>query len=69
MATASQVASDERDGLLCRLPLNLPWLHTDYGFMQLKGRTPSPAALAFMASVREVEAVLAGDIPGMSRHP
>jgi len=69
MATASQVASDERDGLLCRLPLNLPWLHTDYGFVRLKGRTPSPAALAFMASVREVEAALAGDDPGMTGPP
>lgn len=58
MATASQAAPDEREGLLFRLPLQLPWLHTDYGFVRLKGRTPSPAALAFMAKVREVEAAL-----------
>ena len=69
MATASQMASDERDGLLRRLPLHMPWLHTDYGFVRLKGRTPSPAALAFMARVREVEAALAGDAPGMSGPP
>ena len=61
MATASQSASDERDGLLCRLPLRLPWLHTAYGFVRLKGRTPSPATLAFMDKVREVEAALAQD--------
>jgi DNA-binding transcriptional LysR family regulator len=69
MATASQVASDERGGLLRRLPLNLPWLHTNYGFVRLRGRTPSPAALAFMASVREVEAALAADAPGDERSP
>jgi DNA-binding transcriptional LysR family regulator len=59
MATVSQIASDERDGVLCRLPLSAPWLHTSYGFVRLKGRTPSPAALAFMDKVREVEAELA----------
>jgi DNA-binding transcriptional LysR family regulator len=69
MATASQVVSDERGGLLCRLPLDLPWLHTNYGFMRLRGRTPSPAALAFMDKVREVEAALAGEAPGDERSP
>jgi len=69
MATASQLAPDEREGLLRRLPLTLPWLYTNYGFVQLKGRTPSPAALAFMDKVREVEAALAGDAPGMSGRP
>jgi DNA-binding transcriptional LysR family regulator len=64
MATASQVAPDEREGLLHRLPLTLPWMYTNYGFVRLKARTPSPAALAFMDKVREVEAALAGDMPG-----
>lgn len=59
MAIASQVAPDERNGLLRRLPLRLPWLDTNYGFVRLKGRSSSPAALAFMARVREVEAELA----------
>jgi DNA-binding transcriptional LysR family regulator len=69
MATASQAGPDEREGLLCRLPLTLPWLYTNYGFVRLKGRTPSPAALAFMARVREVEAALAEAAPGTTRHP
>jgi DNA-binding transcriptional LysR family regulator len=69
MATASQAAPDEREGLLCRLPITAPWLHTNYGFVRLKDRTPSPATLAFMARVREVEAALAGDIAGTTRRP
>jgi len=69
MATASQAAPDEREGLLCRLPLSLPWLYTNYGFVRLKDRTPSPAALAFMAKVREVEAAHAEDTTGTARRP
>jgi hypothetical protein len=69
MATANQAAADERAGLLCRLPLTVPWLHTSYGFVRLKDRTPSPAALAFMAKVREVEAALAEDATETARRP
>jgi DNA-binding transcriptional LysR family regulator len=60
LATASQTEADERAGLLTRLPLVLPWMHSQYGFLRLKGRTPSPAAFAFMEKLREVEAALAG---------
>jgi DNA-binding transcriptional LysR family regulator len=59
LATASQVRMDEQAGLLTRLPLELPWMHSQYGFIRLRNRTPSPAALAFMARLREVEARLA----------
>jgi DNA-binding transcriptional LysR family regulator len=69
MATANQVAADERAGLLCRLPLTVPWLHTSYGFVRLKDRTPSPATEAFMAKVREVEAALAEDATETARRP
>jgi DNA-binding transcriptional LysR family regulator len=69
MASASQIASDERNGLLCRLPLSVPWLHTGYGFVRLKGRTPSPAALAFMEKVREVEAELARENAAATPQP
>ena len=69
MATANQAGPDERAGLLCRLPLTVPWLHTNYGFVRLKDRTPSPATLAFMTRVREVEAALADDIVGTTRRP
>ena len=58
LATSSQTEADERAGLITRLPLELPWMHTQYGFVRLRGRTPSPAALAFMEKLREVEAAL-----------
>jgi DNA-binding transcriptional LysR family regulator len=58
LATSSQTEADERAGLIARLSLELPWMHTHYGFVRLKDRTPSPAALAFMEKLREVEAAL-----------
>lgn len=61
LATASQVRSDEEAGLLTRLPLELPWMHSQYGFIRLRNRTPSPAALTFMVRLREVEARLAAE--------
>ena len=44
---------------LHKLPLDMPYLHTRYGMIRLQSRTPSPAAIAFMAQLREVEASLA----------
>ena len=58
LATPSQTEADERAGLISRLPLELPWMHTQYGFVRLKDRTPSPTAIAFMEKLREVEAAL-----------
>jgi DNA-binding transcriptional LysR family regulator len=58
LATASQIRNDEQTGLLTRLPLEMPWLHSQYGFIRLQNRTPAPAAVAFMAKLREVEAEL-----------
>jgi DNA-binding transcriptional LysR family regulator len=69
MATASQVAEDERAGRLVRLPPSPPWLHTDYGFLRLKGRSPSPPTLAFMAKVRELEKAMAEDLPETLQQP
>jgi DNA-binding transcriptional LysR family regulator len=60
LATTSQTEADERAGLITRLPLELPWMHTNYGFVRLKDRTPSLTALAFMEKLREVEAALSG---------
>ncbi|HUO53425.1 MAG TPA: substrate-binding domain-containing protein, partial [Rhodoblastus sp.] len=40
----------------CRLlPLRLPWMRLNYGFITRRGRTLSPAARAFMATAREIE--------------
>ncbi|MFO1091624.1 MAG: LysR family transcriptional regulator [Hyphomicrobiales bacterium] len=38
------------------LPVEAPWLKLNYGFLWRRGRTLSPAAVAFMAEVRAVEA-------------
>jgi len=48
-------------GRLATLPLDEPWLHTNYGFAWPKDRTLSPEAHAFMAEVRAVEAELVRD--------
>jgi DNA-binding transcriptional LysR family regulator len=41
------------------LPLNVPWLVTRYGIIQLARRTPSPAAAAFIKILRDVETGIA----------
>jgi hypothetical protein len=46
------------DGLV-PLDLALPCLYTDYGFIRLRGRTPSPAEVAFIEITREVEGEIA----------
>ena len=65
LATPSQTEPDERAGLITRLPLQLPWMHTQYGFVRLRDRTPSPAAIVFMEKLRQVEAALPGTAPGV----
>ena len=69
LATASQIEADERAGLITRLPLELPWLHTNYGFVRLKDHSPSLAAIAFMEKLREVEASLPGTVVDSSPIP
>lgn len=50
------VAQGLERGELAILDLHLPWQRTAYGFVTRRGRTPSPATLAYMACVRAVEA-------------
>jgi DNA-binding transcriptional LysR family regulator len=50
------VAQGLERGELAILDLHLPWQRTAYGFVTRRGRTPSPAALEYMACVRAVEA-------------
>ena len=47
-----------RGGDLAVLPFRPPWLKLDYGFIYLRNRLPTPAAVRFMAVVREIEADL-----------
>jgi DNA-binding transcriptional LysR family regulator len=55
-AVPSQIKDSVARGELLTLPLDLPWLKTGYGIIRLANRTPSPAAMAFMEILREVEA-------------
>ena len=55
-AVSSQIQDSVARGELVMLPLELPWLKTNYGIIRLANRTPSPAALAFMEILRNVEA-------------
>lgn len=52
------IASEAAAGTLAMVDCQPAWLTTNYGFVYLKGRTLSPAALAFMAEVRAAEAEL-----------
>jgi len=64
IAPISAIASSIEDGRLAALPLRPPWLHTRYGLISLKNRTPSPAAVAFVREIREVEAdIVAAELP------
>jgi DNA-binding transcriptional LysR family regulator len=63
IATPSQIAVELRERQLAFLPISAPWLHSNYGFIRLKGRTPAPATLAFMRCVLDVEEEIArGDV-------
>jgi DNA-binding transcriptional LysR family regulator len=56
LAPLALLAPRIRAGYLLALPLRLNWMHTRYGFVYLRDRQLSPAALAFMTEVRAVEA-------------
>ncbi len=55
IATLPLIAAEVEAGRIQALPLQLPWMHTAYGFVFLRDRGLSPAAQAFMAAVRTVE--------------
>jgi LysR family transcriptional regulator of gallate degradation len=58
-AVPCQIASEIASGRLVALPLALPWLETNYGIIRRADRTASPAAVAFMQILRDVEAAIA----------
>jgi DNA-binding transcriptional LysR family regulator len=53
--TAAMLADDVAMGRLVRLETTAPVLRTAYNILQLKGRTPSPAAQAFIDIVLDIE--------------
>ena len=55
----SQIAPELKQKRLVILPVDAPWLRLNYGFILKRGRTPSPAAVAFMETVRTIERGLA----------
>jgi DNA-binding transcriptional LysR family regulator len=55
LAVLPMVRHELEAGILRVLPYRPPWLSTNYGFIARRGRTPSPAAEAFMDLVREIE--------------
>ena len=55
VAIPSQIGRELAEGVFVRLPFEAPWLTINYGFITKRGRTPSPAAKAFMAIVRAIE--------------
>jgi len=58
VALPGQVVTELAQGRLVRVPLELDWLCSNYGFITRRDRTPSSSALAFMDVVRQVEAEL-----------
>ena len=53
-----QLKREIDDGDCVLLPLELPWLSLNYGFISRRGRSHSPAAKAFMDNVRQIEKAL-----------
>jgi DNA-binding transcriptional LysR family regulator len=54
-ALRGQIEPELKRKRLVILPAPAPWLRLNYGFIVKRGRTPSPAALAFMEAVRTIE--------------
>jgi DNA-binding transcriptional LysR family regulator len=53
-----QLQSELKTGQCVKLPVNLPNLSVNYGFIVKRGRTLSPASKAFMDRVRDIERTL-----------
>jgi DNA-binding transcriptional LysR family regulator len=54
-ALREQIELELKQKRLVFLPVEVPWLRLNYGFILKRGRTPSPAAVAFMEAVRTIE--------------
>jgi DNA-binding transcriptional LysR family regulator len=60
LAPLGLLADEVRAGSIATLPFREPWLHTRYGIVRLKDRDLAPAAHAFVAEAKAVEAALVG---------
>jgi DNA-binding transcriptional LysR family regulator len=50
-----QLKRELAEGLCVLLPITLPWLTLNYGFIVRRGRTLSPPTIVFMDLIREIE--------------
>ena len=57
-ALLTQIEREIDDGTLAVLPYRADWMRLDFGFIFLRGRSVSPAARAFMAEFRRLDAEL-----------
>jgi hypothetical protein len=68
VALSAQIARDCDDGRLAFVPVDVPWMQLNYGFITRRGRSPSPAAQAFRTCVLAVEAGIR-PLPQSDRSP
>jgi DNA-binding transcriptional LysR family regulator len=54
-AIPCQIERELKEGACVTLDVDTPWLTLNYGFVFKRGRTLSPAAIAFMDNVRAIE--------------
>jgi DNA-binding transcriptional LysR family regulator len=54
-ALPSQLERELAEGLCVLLPITLPWLTLNYGFITKRGRTLSPPTTVFMDLMRKIE--------------
>jgi len=54
-AIPPQIDRELKEGLCVTLPVEVPWLRLNYGFIAKRGRTLSPAAKAFMDIVGTID--------------
>jgi DNA-binding transcriptional LysR family regulator len=58
VALPALVSQKVKDRTFVMLPVELPWMRLNYGFISRRGRTRSPSMLAYMEIVRTVEAAI-----------
>lgn len=57
-ALPAQLTAELADGSCALIPIDLPWLEINYGFITRRGRSLSPAALVGKELLKAVEATV-----------
>ncbi|MGE3745484.1 MAG: substrate-binding domain-containing protein [Sphingomonadaceae bacterium] len=58
VALPALVSDELEEGIFVMLPVELPWMRLNYGFISKRGRTQSPSALTFMDIVRTIDGTI-----------